>query len=181
MDNLEEAVTVLQRGGVIAYPTEGMFGLGCDPFNESAVRRIATIKKRSLDKGMILIAAHWRQVEPFVKDVSSEQKEIVKKSWPGHTTWLFPASAIVPTWIKGDLGKVALRVPNHEIARGLCAEFNTPIVSTSANIHGEPPCKSAKEVKEQLAVFVDFVVEGEIGQARGPSTIRDLATGKNLR
>ena len=134
--DIYSAVESLQAGKVLVYPTESMYGLGCDPFNESAVGRLLSLKKRSKEEGLILIAANWMQVEQLIQPITNELREEINASWPGNKTWIFTKSALVPNWISGQHSTVALRVPDHPVALLLCELFKGPIVSTSVNIRG---------------------------------------------
>ncbi|MEI8054714.1 MAG: Sua5/YciO/YrdC/YwlC family protein [bacterium] len=171
---INQAVKVLQEGGIIAYPTEGVFGLGCDPFNETAVLRLLKIKQRGVEKGLILIASNWNQVKDLVKiDFKPNSKN--------PTTWVFPATKKVPCWVSGKFASVAIRVTLHPIAKKLCQKFDGPIISTSANVLGESPMKSAKQVSKQFSRIVDFIVSGRVGNLKKPTEIRDVVTKKLIR
>src|SRR3990167_4516311 len=134
---VEKVTKVLQQQGVIAYPTEAVYGLGCDPFSELAVKKILKLKKRDINKGLILIASNWKQIENLIQPIPDEKLSQVMQTWPGPVTWLFPASDEVPRWISGAHSTIALRITAHPIAKALCEKWNGPIVSTSANKEGE--------------------------------------------
>ncbi|NQY41922.1 MAG: threonylcarbamoyl-AMP synthase [Legionellales bacterium] len=179
---ISSSVQVLKDGSLIIYPTESVFGLGCDPFNKTAVASLLQLKKRSQSQGLILIASNWLQVENLIKPISKEQYAKVIASWPGNVTWVFSKSSIVPDWISGIYDTIAIRVPDHEIARKICEQFDGPIVSTSANISGEGPCKSLDEVYKKFSLEdIGYVLPFEIGNYQYPSTIIDLQSGKVLR
>ena len=135
-NQIDFAVKCLKQGKVIAYPTEAVYGLGCDPDNVDAVSRILQIKHRALDKGFILIASSWEQIQPLVMYLTPDLLTRVFATWPGPITWLFPASKQVPAWIRGNHDSVAVRVTAHPIARALCEQFGGPLISTSCNIAG---------------------------------------------
>ena len=179
--SLERAIQVLQQGGVIAYPTEAVYGLGCDPFNESAVLHVLELKKRSVSKGLIIIAAHWEQLQSYIQPIDNEKMINILSSWSTPITWVFPAAKTVPSWIKGDHESVAVRITTHPIAHSLCEGFGRPIVSTSANLKDQTPAKSAAEVKSQFPSGIDCIIEGELGKLTKPTEIRDAITGKVLR
>lgn len=183
MNSIEVAtvVRVLKQGGVIAYPTEGVFGFGCDPLNEKAVRRILTIKQRPMDKGLILIAACFLQVVPYVRILDNERMRPVWASWPGPVTWLLPKSKALPTWISGTHDSVAIRITSHPIAAELCAQFGRPLVSTSANRQGKEPLRDWATVSEEFGLCVDYIVPGKVGELGGPTEIRDAWTGQIVR
>lgn len=180
-NSIKKAVAVLKRGGIIAYPTEGVYGLGCDPFNGQAVLRLLKLKHRSIDKGLILIASHWEQLENLVKPIADKLLTKAQATWPGSITWIFPAKKTVPTWIRGAHDSVAIRVTKHSVAYALCETYGGPIVSTSANIEGQPVTRNSKEVREQFPQGIDFIVSGKVGNLKSPTMIRDVLTGKVLR
>lgn len=180
--HIENAVTHLLNGGVIAYPTEGVWGLGCDPFDEDAVMRILALKKRPVEKGLILIASDVAQVAALVDALTPEQRDTVLATWPGPTTWLLPDPAqLVPGWIKGKFATVAVRVSAHPGVVQLCRGFGGPIVSTSANPADAPPATSRVRVMTWFGGKLDYVVPGRLGGQRGPSTIRDLHSAQPIR
>jgi L-threonylcarbamoyladenylate synthase len=175
------AVRALRAGRVIAYPTEAVWGLGCDPFNPEAVQALLWMKNRPVEKGMILVADNMESVRPLMElPTSEEQQSRLKQSWPGPNTWLVPASRLVPEWIRGRHTKVALRVSAHPLVQRLCREFGGPIVSTSANPAG---CREARSVFDVRKYFGDSVVAvpGALGSLDQPTTIRDLVSGETLR
>jgi len=175
------AIKVLQSGGIIAYPTEAVFGLGCDPDNQAAVERLLQLKKREASKGLILIAASWDQVKCYTTKVAPEILQSVLKTWPGPFTWIFPASKKTPKWITGVYDSVAIRVSAHPIVQDLCNEFRGPIVSTSANIANHLPAKTIPDLLQQFPCGIDFIVPGGIGKEAKPTQIRDVLTGNLLR
>ena len=178
---ITHAVATLRRGGVIAYPTEAVWGLGCDPLNESAVRRIFTLKQRPNGVGLILIGADFSQVQAFLGDCTSAAIERAKATWPGPNTWIFPRNSLVPAWIVGEHAGIAIRVTAHPIAAALCRAFGSAIVSTSANPHGQAPARSAETVRQLFDDQLDDIVEGELGGLERPSAIRDAVSGEVLR
>ncbi len=178
----QSAGEVLSNGGVIAYPTEAVWGLGCDPQNEEAVHRILTIKQREVSKGLILVAANQEQISPLISSLTEDQRKLLNESWPGPVTWLLPdPDNVIPSWIKGEHASVAIRVSAHPIVVELCQAFEGPIVSTSANQAGEPEIRSRLIIEEQFSDKIDAVVEGELGSSLQPSEIRDITSGAQLR
>lgn len=178
-----DAIVHLKSGNVIAYATEAVFGLGCDPDNEGAVHKLLAIKQRPVDKGLILIAADWSQLQPYVASerLSDLALQRVLASWPGPFTWVMPAKPTTPRWLTGRFDTLAVRVTAHPQVRALCLAYGKPLVSTSANLSGEPPCRSEGEVLAQLGSRVDYVLPGEVGGATNPSQICDARTGQVLR
>ncbi len=170
----------LRRGGLIAYPTESCFGLGCDPRNPRALKRLIRLKGRSAAKGMLLIADRFRRLQPFVRPLAPADRARLQKSWPGPVTWVVPASATCPPLLTGGRPTIAVRVTAHPGAARLCRTLGMALVSTSANKSGQKPAKTAAECRRIFGARVR-VVAGRIGQRRRPSTLIDLATGTVLR
>jgi L-threonylcarbamoyladenylate synthase len=178
---LRLAARLIAGGGVIAYPTEAVYGLGCDPWNRSAVERLLTIKQRDPAKGLILIAADPRQLSPFVADLPPGRMAAILASWPGPNTWLLPARPATPDWLTGRFATLAVRVTAHPLAARLCRAYGGAIVSTSANRAERPPARSALGVRRALPGGPDLILAGACGGAQRPSTIRDGRTGQVLR
>lgn len=178
---IDRGAQCLRDGEVIAYPTEAVYGLGCDPTNEAAVRCILRLKSRPAEAGLILIADRFDRFEAFVGPVSSADLDRALATWPGPVTWLFPRAEGVPDWLAGSHASIALRVSDHPVCRGLCAAFEGAIVSTSANPRGCEPARSAAEVERYFGAALCGIVAGELGRQARPSEIRDLASGRVLR
>ncbi|GAB6196798.1 L-threonylcarbamoyladenylate synthase type 1 TsaC [Lysobacter xanthus] len=181
--NVPTAVAVLIRGGVIAYPTEGVWGLGCIPFDGEAVHRLLAIKRRPVDKGLILVAAEAAQFDAVADwaALDAASLERVRASWPGPHTWIVPAGAAAPAWITGGRGSLALRVSAHPVVAALCRRLGGPLVSTSANLAGEPAPRLARDLSPALLALVDGVCDGETGGLAQPTPIRDARNGAALR
>ena len=181
--DLAPAIAALRSGGIIAYPTEAVWGLGCDPFDESAVLRLLSIKQRPVDKGLILIAAGTDQLDGLLdwSALPDACRKAVLASWPGPHTWIVPATARVPRWITGSHAGVAVRVSAHPTVVELCRGFGRPLVSTSANLSGQPPARRSEQLDPALLTQLDAVVAGETGNLQSPTTIRDARTGDVLR
>jgi len=178
---LDETVKCLKDGEVIAYPTEAVYGLGCDPHSEAAVRKVLALKQRPVEAGLILIADKFERFEPYVAAVPSQLEKRARATWPGPVTWLFPRGESVPDWLAGSHATIALRVTAHPVCRALCAAFKSAIVSTSANTRQAPPARSAAEVQAYFGSKLCGTLMGELGAQAQPSEIRDLATGRVLR
>ncbi|MFY9975901.1 MAG: Sua5/YciO/YrdC/YwlC family protein [Chromatiaceae bacterium] len=178
---LRVAARVLANGGVVAYPTEAVYGLGCNPWDRAAVDRILRIKGRHLAKGLILIAADPAQILPFVEPLPPGRMTEIQATWPGPNTWLLPARPTTPAWLTGRFDTLAVRVTAHPLAAGLCQAYRGAIVSTSANRAERPPARTAFEVRRSLDQMPDYILCGPCGGAERPSTIRDGRTGKVLR
>lgn len=179
--SIRKAVRALGRGGVIAYPTEGVWGLGCDLLDPEAVAKLLEIKRRDVTKGLILVAATIEQFEPYLRALTPAQRGLLARSWPGPQTWIVPHGAALPDWITGFKSTVALRVSAHPTVVALCRYYGGPIVSTSANPTGHPPALSALKVRRYFGGKLDYVLQGKLGNQIGPTPIRDLVTGSLLR
>ncbi|MDQ2077071.1 L-threonylcarbamoyladenylate synthase [Marinimicrobium sp. ABcell2] len=175
------AARLMQGGGVVAYPTEAVWGLGCDPSNPEAVFRLLALKDRSPQKGLILLAANIDQLEPLLSGLDDLQRQRLRRTWPGPTTWLVPHHGKVPSWISGRFDSVAVRVTDHPIAAGLSQAFGGPIVSTSANPQGREPAGNPLRLRQYFPGELDDIVPGPLGGRCQPSEIRDLLTGEVLR
>jgi L-threonylcarbamoyladenylate synthase len=175
------AAQQLRQGGVVAYPTEAVWGLGCNPFDEMAVARILDLKNRPVEKGLIVIAATVDQLEPFIYHLDDIQRQRLKNTWPGPVTWVVPRNDMTPYWLSGDFPSIALRVTAHPVAAGLCRAFGGPLVSTSCNPQGREPARSIHQVQKYFGGELDAITTGQVGKQANPSEIRDLLTGKVLR
>jgi L-threonylcarbamoyladenylate synthase len=178
---LRPAVIALRAGGIVAYPTEGVWGLGCDPLNRRAVARLLHLKRRDWSKGLILIASDFEQLMPYIELPSRNALKRALSTWPGPTTWVFPASPFAPLWITGAHDTIAVRVTDHPVAAALCAAYGGAIVSTSANRSGREPARSATQVRLQLSNAIDALVPGALGGLNQPTTIRHVISGMILR
>lgn len=170
----------LKNGGVIAYPTESCFGLGCDPRNRAAVKKILRLKKRPQAKGLILVAAHVRQLRPYLKPLSTQQQQRTQATWPGPHTWLIPAAINCPAWLTGKHRSIAVRITAHRVTARLCREAGMALVSTSANISGGKATRTTRDCARLFGSRV-MVLPGLIGKQRKPSTIQDVVSGKVIR
>ena len=178
-----DAARVLHAGGVVAYPTEAVWGLGCDPFDEAAVLRLLALKQREVEKGLILVAANLQQLDGLLDwdALPSDRAEAVYASWPGPHTWIVPATGRVPHWITGMHDGVAARVSAHADVIALCDAFGGPLVSTSANPAGSPPPRHPEDFDPGLFAQLDGVVDGHTGTLAAPTAIRDARDGRVLR
>jgi L-threonylcarbamoyladenylate synthase len=174
---LQHAARVLRQGGIVAYPTEYCFGLGCDPRNRNAVFRLLRIKHRAVSKGLIVLGADVDQLTPYVQELPKD----VLKTWPGPYTWLVSPRIGTPAWITGGEARIAARVTAHRPAAALCRAAGMAIVSTSANRTGETPARMWREVLRRFGAEIDVVLSGRVGRATAPTPIRDALTGVQLR
>lgn len=181
--SIDAAAAVLRAGGVVAYPTEAVWGLGCDPADETAVHRLLALKQREVGKGLILIAAHVDQLKPWVDftALAADRLADVLASWPGPHTWIMAAARAAPRWIRGDHDGIAVRVSAHPAVIALCDAFGGALVSTSANLAGRPPPVSRDDIDPALAVAIEGITAGETGGLVRPTAIRDARSGEVLR
>lgn len=181
--DVAQAGTTLRFGGVIAYPTEAVWGLGCDPRNPSAVNRILEIKQRELAKGLILIAADVAQLQPFIDlaALTESRRAMVLGSWPGPHTWIVPAGHQAPPWITGMHDSIAVRVSAHPEVVALCKAFGGALVSTSANPGGMDPPRNLDEFDPEVLVSVEGLIAGSVGDLVKPTTIRDARNDRLVR
>lgn len=177
---VQQAAREIRAGAVIAYPTEAVWGLGCDPWNEEAVERLLAIKSRLPDKGLILVADNIHQFDFLFEDFPGTWMDRMASTWPGPNTWLVPHENLLPEWITGVHDTVALRVSDHPTVRDLCSLVG-PLVSTSANPQGRPAARTRIRVEQYFRGQIDLVLGGNLGGRKNPSVIRDLATGKVVR
>ncbi len=177
---VQRVARVIRQGGVIAYPTEAVWGLGCDPWNEAAVDRLLALKDRPMHKGLILVAERIEQFDFLLDDLPERWIARLLETWPGPNTWLVPHQNRLPEWISGIHDSVALRVTDHPLVRELCA-LTGPLVSTSVNPAGRPSARSRLRVEQYFHGQLDAVLGGYLGGRRNPSLIRDLRTGDVIR
>ena len=178
---LSLAAHILQQGGIVAYPTESVFGLGCNPLDEAAVMRLLALKRRDPGKGVILIAHSFDQLRDYTLPIPPDRLAEVQSHWPGPSTWLLPAAPWVPAWLTGSHSTLAMRVTAHPLAAALCRKAGMPLVSTSANLSGRPPARSPLQVRLRCGGEVDMVLHGSTSGLAKPTPIRDALTGARLR
>jgi L-threonylcarbamoyladenylate synthase len=175
--------SMLRKDAVIAYPTEAVFGLGCNPRRLNAVRKLLRIKGRPQHKGMILIADKLERFESFIAPLSPSQIITLNESWKNPLTphtWLVPKGEKCPPWISGKHPSIAIRVTQHPITKQICRAAGSALVSTSANRAGGIPAKNYKDCKRLFGRLV-ISLPGHTAKAKRPSTIQDLITGKIIR
>ena len=175
------AVATLRAGGIVAYPTESVYGLGCDPRDPAAVARVFAVKRRPMTKRCILIAADPVQLERLVDVHAREFSGFASRYWPGPVTLVAPARDGAPAWLVDSDGTLATRVTNHPVARGLCAGFRGPLISTSANRDGRPPARDALRVRATFGTEIDWYVAGRVGGLATPTRIIDVREGRTIR
>jgi len=175
------AVMQLRAGHIIAYPTEAVFGLGCDPRNESAVRKLLSLKGRREAAGFVLIASEFSQLQPWIATTRASLIDKAMQTWPGPVTWLFPRADDVPDFVAGKHDTIAVRITAHAPSRALCDAFGGALISSSANHTAAKPARSAGEVEDYFGHYLGGILTGPLGGAEHPSEIRDLVSDKLLR
>lgn len=172
---------VLASGGIIAYPSEGVYGFGCLAHHEAAVKRLVTMKLRDPGQGLIVVAADWRDTGYWLRAPNAKQQAQLAATWPGAVTWLMPTTTRCPTWVRGRHRSVALRVSAHPVVAALCGLAEAPLISTSANVHGGPTTREAGEIVRHWGSSLAAVIAGPCGDLAGPTPIFDLETGCSVR
>lgn len=178
---IDQAARIIIEGGVVAYPTEAVYGIGCLPDDPEAIDRIIGIKRRDARKGLIVVASDINQLEQLVILPQDDIGARIRASWPGPVTWILPARPQVLPQLTGGRATLAVRVTGHPVVRRLCQRTGSALVSTSANHSGRRPALSALTVRRALGRDVDFVLAGSLGGLDRPTEIRDAATGEILR
>ena len=180
---VSEEYNIFQQGGIIAYPTEAVFGLGCDPDNLSAISRLLAVKERSPDKGLILLASHYEQLLPYIDDASlnAMQRKVILSRWPNGTTQIIKKNSGLSALISGKFNTVAVRITSQPDVVALCNRVNKPIISTSANLSGQPPATTWQEVEQILAGRIDYIIKGNTLGYSKPSTIINAISGETVR
>ncbi|MCW5197509.1 Sua5/YciO/YrdC/YwlC family protein [Buchnera aphidicola] len=180
LSSLQICIQKLNQNEVIAYPTESVFGLGCNPDSEVAVKKLLFIKNRTINKGFILVSYHYNQLIPYIIEKKILQKKHLLLNKKQFLTYLVPAHSKVPIWLTGNSKLIAVRITQHKLIKNLCFYFNKPIISTSANISGEKPCETITQVKKIFGQ--DFpILNGFLGNKKKPSKIINLLTGEVIR
>ncbi|QSP95592.1 Sua5/YciO/YrdC/YwlC family protein [Marinobacter salinisoli] len=179
---LHLARQTIRQGGVIAYPTEGVWGLGCDPWDRQAVERILDLKARPMEKGMILVAGSIDQVRFLLDPLPEELQREATRHWPGPVTCLLPdVLQQTPEWVRGKHSAIAVRVSAHPVVRALCEAAGMPLVSTSCNPAGREPARYPWQVHRYFGDQLERIVPGQLGGNRKPSRIIDIVSGQQLR
>lgn len=175
------ACNVVKQGGIIAYPTEAVFGIGCDPCNEEAVMRVTEIKSRPVGKGFILIASKASQLDMLCDITNEGFLRRIKNTWPGPNTWVFPVADTCPQWLCAGQASIAVRISAHPPVITLCDTLGSALISTSANLSGGEPARTVQQVRKIFGDAIHYIVEGEVGDLDHPTTIRDVSDGRVIR
>lgn len=179
--SIEQAVQVIHEGGLLVYPTEAVYGLGCDFRNQQAVEKLLTLKQRPVSKGLILLASHIGHILPLIKPARRTHLARALKTWPGHHTWVFPKTAEVPDWISGHHDSIAVRVSSHPVIKQLCSALHQPVVSTSANVSGRKTARTCQDTQQLWGHQVSYYLDLPLGEEQNPSPIRMASDGSSFR
>jgi len=181
--DFKAAADVIQRGGVIAYPAEACFGLGCDPRNQQAIERIRKLKNRGAAQGFILVADTLDRLQPYLdwKALDVQQRLRISDSWPGPVSWLIPASSRAGPELTGLHDTLAVRISAFETLHDLCRSLQSPLLSTSANYKGQAPLLNAADVATKFADEIDYIIDLPIQGLDQPSQIIDARTLNIIR
>ncbi len=171
---LNDAVTTISKGGIVAFPTESFYGLGVDATNPDAIKRLFTIKKRGPDVPVLILISSLSELPKYAASVSPEAKRMAQKFWPGGLTMVFQSLPVLPLVLTAGTGKVGIRISGHPLAHALSKALNVPITGTSANVSGRAPCMTADEVVESLGDELDLILDGGMTEGKHPSTVLDV-------
>jgi len=171
---IQDIGTIIQQGGVIAFPTRCLYGLGADAFNADAVDRVFKLKQRPSQKPILILIDQRIQLERLVSHVSPAASRIMDRFWPGGVTLVFEAGVKVPHHLTAGTGKVGIRLPGHPVAAALVRSLGRPLTGTSANISGEPGCCRIDDLKPQLARQLDAVLDAGPLKGGTGSTVVDV-------
>ncbi len=176
--NIRNAALVIKQGGLIAYPTEAVYGLGCDPYQQAAVYQLLALKSRPVEKGLILVVSDLKQLDDFIEPLTNEQIKRIEDS--SNTSWLVPACN-APGWLRGSHNTLAIRVSSHPLVKALCKALDQPLVSTSANPGGKQPAKNSLQCHHYFHQELDIIINSNTGSLEQPTEIRDLITQHVIR
>ena len=182
-DIIQDAATVVKNGGVVAFPTRCLYGLGADAFNPKAVDRIFKIKQRLPAKPILLLIDDLARLEPLVTTITGVAEEIIKRFWPGRVTLVFESSGRVPDFLMAGTGKIGIRLAGHPAAAALAAAVQGPVTGTSANLSGQPGCHRIEDLPPAVAEQLDLILDAGLLQGGQGSTVVDVSgdTPKVLR
>lgn len=175
---LDTAAHIMMRGGVIAFPTDTLYGLGCSLFDLGAVELVRRLKKRDRNHAFISLIPEPSQVDGLALAVSPVARRVIQHGWPGPLSLIFTAAEIVPHGVRGERGTIALRCPRDPLSHALLQRFGGPVVSSSANLSGLPPAETAEQVVATFGNQLDLVLDGGPRSGGVPSTLVDMTGSK---
>ncbi len=181
IEPIYHAAQILKQGGLIAYPTEAVFGLGCLPDKLQTIEKLLQLKQRPIEKGLILLASEFSQLEPYLSPFEQTILHKIQSSWPGPTTWILPTPRETSPLIKGHFDTVAVRISAHPIVQELCRQCHSAIISTSANITGKKMSYSTADVQQHFNDQLDYILGGALGDSKKPTIIKDALSDRIIR
>jgi L-threonylcarbamoyladenylate synthase len=179
--SINNAARIINSGGVVAYPTESVYGLGCNPASTAAVQRLLDLKARDPLKGLILIAANQQQLSSWLAPLTRQWQQRLDKDWPGAVTFVVPAADGTSPLITGGRDTIAVRVSANPLVQALCTAGGHALISTCANVSGEPVLTSINALNKRFGQTLDGIVEGALGGLDKATAIYDVRSGKQLR
>ncbi|MCV2506098.1 MAG: Sua5/YciO/YrdC/YwlC family protein [Candidatus Lightella neohaematopini] len=182
INEINKIVLALKDKKIIAYPTESVFGLGCDPDYEIVVKKILILKNRPIEKGLILVASNYEQIKKYIDEtkITIDIKKRLFSSWPGPISWALPANSNVPVWLTGKYDKLVVRISNFLPIRLICQKFGKAIISTSANVSQQLPARTVDEVYKLFGSKV-VIMNDIVGKLPCPTKICDAISNTIIR
>ncbi|MDH5516513.1 MAG: Sua5/YciO/YrdC/YwlC family protein [Gammaproteobacteria bacterium] len=175
---IRKTALAIKQGELVAYPTEAVFGLGCDPYQHAAVQRLLTLKQRPVEKGLILVASDLQQLDDFIEPLTEQQIQTISRH--ANTSWVVPAKN-APIWLRGKHDTLAIRLSAHPLVRTLCDYLQQPVVSTSANPAGRNPARNSLHCHQYFQHELAIIINSETGSLAQPTEIRNLLTQQIIR
>jgi L-threonylcarbamoyladenylate synthase len=180
LKGLKGAVSILEQGGIVAFPTESFYGLGVDATNSSAIERLFLVKKRNPALPLLILISSIDELSKYAASIPAEAEELARRFWPGGLTMVLQCSQALPPLLTAGTGKIGIRISSHPVAHALTLALKLPVTGTSANISGRPPCTRADQVVECLGEQVDLILDGGITEGARPSTLLDVTRNPPL-
>ncbi len=181
LEYVSKACEVIRAGGLLVYPTESVYGIGCNPNNTTALKKLLNLKKRSPEKGFILVASDFSMFKDFVKPLPKDTLERIKKHWSEPVSWVVPAVDHCPKLLTGNRNTLAIRVSAYPFIQAMCKQLGHAITSTSANISGSDPITQVNGLIAEFANDVDYIVPLSLEKQNSPTPLFDALSGKRLR
>jgi L-threonylcarbamoyladenylate synthase len=173
---IKRAASIIQDGGVVLFPTMGLYGLGTNAFNAGSVQQIFAIKKRPPEKPVLILIDHADALEQLVQEIPESAVRIMDAYWPGNVTLVFRASPALPEILTAGTGKIGIRLPRHPVARALVKQSGIPITGTSANLSGQPGCAEIKDIDPAVTQGANLVIDAGTLKGGIGSTVVDVTT-----
>lgn len=177
-DYSRRAAAVIREGGIVAFPTETYYGLGVNPFDSDALRRLFKVKQRPRSKAILVIIDEIAQLSQLIAEFPEPYRPLIDLHWPGPLTLVFPALYSLPELLTGGSGTIGVRMSSSVTAAGICRASGIPVTATSANISGEPPSTCIDDVLRYFNHGIDLVIDGGKNAAPQCSTIAAMEGGR---